>query len=161
MKQSNDGKPEAQKTGADCCSETDTEGEDCSIACNSPLNSISNACEMESNYVEEINDDIPLISFLDGCKRSSKLESTILPVMSNAPGKSKVVSPTSPARSSGTVVGRKRVRLVLSDDEDDDGQTDLGGSKGSIEKCPVEGIGTSGGNGCMPGQLYVCIPIFH
>lgn len=73
---------------------------------------------------------------------------------SNAPVKSKVVSPRNPVRSSGKIVGRKRVPIVLSDDEDA-AQTDLECSKGSLKKCPIEGIGISVGNGCKPGQLLV------
>lgn len=57
-------------------------------------------------------------------------------------------------RSSGKVVGRKRVRIVLADDEDG-AQSDLECSKGSLQNRPVEGIGTSGGSSCKPGQLLL------
>ncbi|KAK4775290.1 hypothetical protein SAY86_010225 [Trapa natans] len=146
LKQSNDGKLEAQKTGAECCSETDTEGENCSIACSSPLKSILNAYETQSNPIEEINDDIPLITIFNECKQSSKLESIIVPEKSNALSHSKLVSPKIQEGSSGTVVGRKRIRLVLSDDEDNEAQTDVGCSRRDIENYGGEGIDTSGGS---------------
>lgn len=73
LKQSNNGKLEAQNTRAECCSETYTEGEDWPTECNSLPKSISDTCETESNHAEELNDDIPSIPFLHGSKRSLKL----------------------------------------------------------------------------------------
>lgn len=147
LKQSNDGKLEARNMGAEYCSETDTEGDDRSIARNSPLTSTPNACEIESNHDKELNDDVPLITIIHGSKQLPKLTTTLLEKPNNM-RKCKELSTMSPARSSGTVVGRKRVRVVLSDDEDDGAEADIDCCKGSLQKCSVEGIGTSGGGAC-------------
>ncbi|PKI45235.1 hypothetical protein CRG98_034362, partial [Punica granatum] len=143
LKQSDDENLEAHNMGAECCSETDTEGDNRPTACSSPLTSTSSARETELNYVEELTDDTPLVSFLRRNNRPLKLKTT-LPGEPNTLERSNAVSP-SPARSSGTIVGRKRVHLVLSDDEDD-AQADT--ECGSLQKCSAEAVGTSGGSGC-------------
>ncbi|OWM91426.1 hypothetical protein CDL15_Pgr017344 [Punica granatum] len=142
LKQSDDENLEAHNMGAECCSETDTEGDNRPTACSSPLTSTSSARETELNYVEELTDDTPLVSFLRRNNRPLKLKTT-LPGEPNTLERSNAVSP-SPARSSGTIVGRKRVHLVLSDDEDD-AQADT--ECGSLQKCSAEAVGTSGGSG--------------
>ena len=101
--------PETEKT-EDCCPESSTEGSgDFSdnmptACCSEEIRNIQSSISQSLNQKEELNDDdcnLPLISFIRSAKASSKMKSAR-------------------SESNGhTVVGRKRIRLVLSDDEDE------------------------------------------
>ncbi|XP_048140158.1 protein TONSOKU isoform X2 [Rhodamnia argentea] len=124
LKQSDRKELEGPKTAGDCCPETDTEGDDYSLnsrssTCSSPLTSNSYKRKLH-NTVEELNDDAPLISFLHSKEVSPKFR-TVAPVEKYGnPVKHMMASSRSSSKSSGDmqkVVNRKRIRLVLSDDE--------------------------------------------
>ncbi|XVF61874.1 hypothetical protein PTKIN_Ptkin08bG0169300 [Pterospermum kingtungense] len=117
LKQSKLEKLEEKHIAEECCSETDTGGDD---HC---LDNMSNASNRSTSLTSsaELNDDIPLISLIRPSKRSSKNKTshTEKNNISIDPDES---FPKSLSKSKGnqqTVVGRKRVRLVLSDDESD------------------------------------------
>ncbi|XVE86577.1 hypothetical protein DITRI_Ditri18aG0044600 [Diplodiscus trichospermus] len=126
LKQSNAEEFEAKHIATDCCSETDTEGDDhCSdnvsnlyLEVMSKSNSNRSASLAASG---ELNDDLPLISLIRPRQRSPKNKTahkgkyniSIEPDDTCSKSLSKLTS------NQQTVVGRKRVRLVLSDDEGD------------------------------------------
>ncbi|XP_056168052.1 protein TONSOKU isoform X3 [Syzygium oleosum] len=124
LKQSESKELEAQKMAGDCCPETDTEGDDYlsnsrSSTCSSPLTSNSYKRKLH-NTVEELNDDAPLISLLHSKKVSPKFRTAAPVEKCGNPVKHMMATSKSSSKSSGEVrkaVGRKRIRLVLSDDE--------------------------------------------
>ncbi|WCJ32134.1 tetratricopeptide repeat (TPR)-containing protein [Euphorbia peplus] len=114
----------------DYCSETDTDGDghlsdDRPIESSLPETSKSNsAYSKHANGVEELNDDVPLISFLQSRRHSSQKQTTCAENC-NTPTKFTEASPKCLSKTSHhqTISGRKRVRVILSDDEgemDDD-----------------------------------------
>ncbi|KAK0605730.1 hypothetical protein LWI29_030110 [Acer saccharum] len=135
--------------GEDCCSETDTEGNDHksdsrSSACCSldPVKSRSSRSKTLAGVeVEELNDDLPLISFLQSSKSSPKMKTPYVEKQ-NISSKPTEASPRSLSKSTNSIVSRKRIRVVLSDDE---GEMDdeLECLKGRVHKCPVEAVATS------------------
>lgn len=121
----------------DECSETDSEGHgnisnDRPNACSSPDLQTSNSPESESLAdLDETNDDVPLISFLQPGRRLSKRK--------QFSGKQDVEPDqakkdfSAPADSQQTVSGRKRIRVILSDDESET-EYELGCPRGSFHK---------------------------
>lgn len=91
----------------DRCSESGTEGsgglpDNMSNAfCSGEIRNSNSSRSHSLNDKEELNDDVPLISLIRSTKALSKVKSAHL------------------EKTEQTVVGRKRVRLVLSDDEDE------------------------------------------
>lgn len=119
--------PETQDVAEDRCSETDSEEDtrasyDRPSKCFSPEASKSNSSSSKSlSDVEESNDDVPLISLLWSAKRSSKIETTYIGSQNNST-KPAEFSPKCLSKSNSdqqTIVSRKRLRVILSDDEDD------------------------------------------
>ncbi|KAK3211640.1 hypothetical protein Dsin_016346 [Dipteronia sinensis] len=135
--------------GEDCCSETDTEGNDqksdsrSSACCSLDLvkSRSSTSKTLAGVEVEELNDDLPLISFLQSSKSSPKMKTPYIEKQ-NISSKPTEASPRSLSKSTNSIVGRKRIRVVLSDDE---GEMDdeLECLKGRVHKCPVEAVATS------------------
>ncbi|XAR73209.1 hypothetical protein NMG60_11007107 [Bertholletia excelsa] len=107
---------EAQNMVYNRCSETETEnGDSCEISCSQETNK-SSIGKSKSHSREELKDDLPLISLLCSHKNSAKTKTAHIPVISTSPT---LASPKSTSRSTDSqqTVGRKRIRLVLSDDE--------------------------------------------
>ncbi|PRQ49276.1 putative 43kDa postsynaptic protein [Rosa chinensis] len=106
LEQNNEGL-ETEITAEDRCSESSTEGSgDFSdnmpnACCPEEIRNSQSSKSQSLNQKEELNDDVPLISLIRSTKVSSKMKSAHLE--NNELG----------------VVGRKRIRLVLSDDEDE------------------------------------------
>ncbi|KAL0899977.1 hypothetical protein Bca101_083938 [Brassica carinata] len=121
----------------DECSETDSEGHgnisiDRPNACSSPDLQTSNSPKSEPLAdLDEANDDVPLISFLQPGRRLSKRK--------QFSGKQDVETDqtkkdfSAPADSQQTVSGRKRIRVILSDDESET-EYELGCPRGSLHK---------------------------
>ncbi|KAK9272896.1 hypothetical protein L1049_003275 [Liquidambar formosana] len=150
LKQSKTGELEAQNVAADCCSETDTEEDNHTSTSRSNVYSSPKMSKSDSRKskpftcVEELEDDEPLISLLRSNKNFPKLKTAHVEKL-NASSKPIEASPKSLSKSTGsqqTLVGRKRVRLVLSDDEDEM-HDKVECSKGRLHKGPVEDIATS------------------
>ncbi|KAG6721658.1 hypothetical protein I3843_03G123000 [Carya illinoinensis] len=126
LKQSGDRELKRHNVAEDCCSETDTEGNDhlsesrYNARCSPEMSKWNSSRSKSEASVEELNDDVPLISLIGSSKNSPKMKSAHL---------SKSTS------DQQTVVGRKRVRVILSDE--------VKCSKGSPGKCPVEAVATS------------------
>lgn len=136
MKQEDNSELETQGMAEDHCSETDTEGNnhvsfDRLNVCISPESSKSNSTISKPLAgVEELNDDAPLISLLWSTRRSPNMVQVNL-CKQNNPTKPTDVSPKCLPKSlsnqqavvtkssASPIVSRKRVRVVLSDDEDD------------------------------------------
>ncbi|CAK9178889.1 unnamed protein product [Ilex paraguariensis] len=141
--------PDVQGMVSDCCSETETEGDNqlsngrsdvsCSPVVSKPLSIRPKSYVRE----EESKDDVPLVSLLRG--KNSVLPKTAgvaKPIISTTGTEA---SSRSMSRSTGsqTAVGRKRVRLILSDDE---GEThvEVPCSRVRVRARPSEDVATSG-----------------
>ncbi|KAM7523540.1 hypothetical protein LguiA_013442 [Lonicera macranthoides] len=141
LKQSKAKELERKNMVGECCSETETEGDDQlsnspSDVSYSPMLSESIAIKSNSRVSgDELNDDAPLVSLLRSSKKSSKLK----PFTKTNPREG---SPRSMSRSTGShSVGRKRVRVVLSDDEDENNEVQC--CRGRVHRCPTEDVATS------------------
>lgn len=147
LKQSKNGELEPEGFLGDCCSETKTELDnlstddrsDCSF---SPNKHEQNALRLKSYDIDdESNENVPLISLLQSNKSTAKQR----PACGTAPNASSrpCGSPAqSISRSTGSfTVNRKRVRVILSDDEVENDEDGWSGRMG--RRFPVEGIATS------------------
>ncbi|RVW32723.1 Protein TONSOKU [Vitis vinifera] len=134
-------KHEGRNIAEDCCSETDTERDDClSNSRSDPSCSVKKGKSKSDRG--EFKDDVPLISLLQSNKKLPKWNiahvDEVLPT-----GASHKSSSTS--TSNQQTVGRKRVRVVLSDDEGEM-QDEVACSNfecGRLHKCPVEDVGAT------------------
>lgn len=151
LKKSKSRELETQNLSRDCCSETDTEGDDClsngrpNVSCSPNVSKSSSARSKSLAGVEELNDDVPLISLLQSSKHSPKKKTARaenLNTSSNLIEASANCLSKTTSCNQQTVVGRKRVRVVLSDDEDEM-HDEVDCSKGRLNRCLVEDIATS------------------
>ena len=137
LKQSKSEKLEGRNMAEDCCSETDTEGDDC---LSNSRSSVKKAKTKPDH--EEFEDDVPLISLL---QKNQKLpKQNVVRVDEVQPtGASRKSSSTS--TSDQQTVSRKRVRVVLSDDEGEiqDEVACSNFERGRLRKCPVEDVGAT------------------
>ncbi|XP_048233146.1 protein TONSOKU isoform X2 [Ricinus communis] len=150
LKQSKRRELETQNLARDCCSETDTDEDDDfsdnrSNPSHSPKNN-SSGCTKSKNLagVEELNDDLPLISFLQPSKQASRKKTACIENC-NTCDKLAEVSPKCLSKTSNqqTVVGRKRVRVVISDDEGEiQNEENFGGR---FHEHTVDNVATSDG----------------
>ncbi|KAH0747368.1 hypothetical protein KY285_009025 [Solanum tuberosum] len=161
LKQSKIGDLEAEHVAGDCCSESETEAGN-----QSPITSYDSITpkkakrgfkKSKSHSSEDEFEDLPLKSLIRPSKNLSKLKSAYVetPIATTELPDSPSPSMSRPAGSQA--VGRKRVRLVLSDDEDDNEDvysssriisTPLEGEMGHCSrrishKCSVETVATS------------------
>lgn len=132
----------AEDLARDCCSETESEGNgsksdgrssaSCSLDVATPRSNKPKG--LAGSEPEELEDDIPLISILQSRKISGKTRTTNVE-------KQKISSkpPVASSNSTDRVICRKRVRVVLSDDE---GEME-NGSEGRVSKYTRESIATS------------------
>ncbi|KAJ7945273.1 Protein TONSOKU like [Quillaja saponaria] len=142
LKKSMETKPEIQIAPEDCCSETETEGNDHlsstdSDACCTSKTNKSNGFK-SVDVAEEFNDETPLLSLIQSIKNSTKKKTGHIEIINNSITPAEV-SPNGLSRSSSSqqkTVGRKRTRVILSDDE-----TEC--SNGKTHKYLVEGVSTS------------------
>ncbi|XP_071916680.1 protein TONSOKU-like [Coffea arabica] len=130
------------------CSETETEIDDLSLnppeVRISPERSISNASRSKSLSANDLSENAPLISFLRNGKSAEKLRAvhdatveTAVKLPESSPRKASIASGSQAA-------GRKRIRLVLSDDEsENDGEHT---SRRTAYNFHAEEVATS--NGC-------------
>ncbi|KAL6523140.1 hypothetical protein OROHE_016435 [Orobanche hederae] len=154
LKQSKNEEGEPEGFLGDCCSETETEldnllTDDRSDGSFSMKKYKPNPMGEKSSDVEdELNEKVPIISLLQSNKITAKAD-FFCGIAPNATSKS-CGSPTrSISRSTGSfTANRKRVRLILSDDE---GEKEDCRSERMVRKCSAEGIATS-------DEL---IPMFH
>ncbi|KAJ8774873.1 hypothetical protein K2173_018132 [Erythroxylum novogranatense] len=133
---------EKQKSTRDYCSETDTDESD--YLSESKSKSMAKLCSTRSETLESVeimNDDVPLVSLLQSSKRSSNIKAARAEeckVHENLTKASKKCF----TGNQQTIVGRKRIRVVLSDDEDDfPNGSDI--SKEKTTECLVEDVATS------------------
>ncbi|KAF2558451.1 hypothetical protein F2Q68_00017301 [Brassica cretica] len=121
----------------DECSETDSEGHgyisnDRPNACSSPDLQTSNSPESEPLAdFNEVNDDVPLSSFLPPGRRLSKRKQ--FSGKQDAETDQAKNDFSAPADSQQTVSGRKRIRVILSDDESET-EYELGCPRRSFHK---------------------------
>ncbi|KAL7616590.1 hypothetical protein Lser_V15G04283 [Lactuca serriola] len=121
----------------DCCSETDTEGDDdiSLMKSDSDMNYSPKLNTSKSYGVEDLSDDeVPLVSFL----RKSKSKGSKV-TKHSASTKSLEASPRKSTCSQ--TLNRKRGRLVLSDDEDEN--KEVGCPQRRIHEYPEEHVATS------------------
>lgn len=122
LKQPGSKKIEAKDVAGNYCSETETEIENLSPNRSevslSPERSTSNSIRSKSHsFPDESNENVPLISFLHPGKKASKLRlghETAVHTSIKLPESSPRATSIS---AGGQAVGRKRIRLVISDDE--------------------------------------------
>lgn len=141
LKKQSNREPETQDLAEGCCSETDTEEE---IRVSSETSKSNSSRSKSVAGVEELNDDVPLISLLRSTKRPSKMETTYIGSQ-NTSTKPAEFSPKCLSKSNSdqqTIVGRKRVRVILSDDEDDM-HDEVESSKGRTHNNPVKDVAKS------------------
>ncbi|GFP84877.1 protein tonsoku [Phtheirospermum japonicum] len=146
LKQSKNGELEPEECLRDLCSETETEldnqsTDDRSDGSFSLKEYKLNPLRVKSSDLDdEMNDNVPLISLLQSNKNTAK-RTTVCGIAPNATSKSCESHTRSISRSTGScTVNRKRVRVILSDDE---GEKEDCCSERMVRKCPVEGIATS------------------
>ncbi|KAK1322668.1 Protein TONSOKU [Acorus calamus] len=134
--------PELRDLKNECCSETETEGIDTFSndldACDSPRMSVSASSRSEpKGGVEGVCDGTPLASLIRPKKKLSKTKIA----QPNAQGSRNLVygnEAEALSRGLGKAfdcqqsVGRKRVRVILSDDEDEEARS--GGPDGSVDE---------------------------
>ncbi|KAK2988280.1 hypothetical protein RJ640_016860 [Escallonia rubra] len=138
---------EPQNMAGDCCSETETEGDD-GLSSMSDLSYIPKISKSSSTKLqsradeEELQDDVPLISLCHSSKKLSKSKTAFLAkkvTLTKPIG----TSPRSISRSTDSqAVGRKRVRVILSDDEDETDEVQC--PRGRALKSLTEDFATSG-----------------
>ncbi|KAM1601259.1 hypothetical protein EV1_025321 [Malus domestica] len=140
---------ENENVAEDHCSESDTEGSGhpsdstYNACCSSEIRKSSSSRSQSLSRVEKLNDDEPLISLKCSTQASVKVKSTPLgkqniTIQTNVSSKSLSKTDT----NEQTVIGHKRVRAVLSDDEDEM-QDEVPCSKGWSKKQPLEFVATS------------------
>ncbi|OMO57086.1 Leucine-rich repeat, ribonuclease inhibitor subtype [Corchorus capsularis] len=136
--------PEANHIRTDYWPETDTEVDDniSDNISNADSRVMSKCNSNRSAHVaatEDFNDDVPLISLIQSSKRSlkSKAAQTGKYNSSTEPDKALSKSLSKSTNNQQTVVGRKRVRIILSDDEGDMND-EVEGSAGRLDKWPVD-----------------------
>ncbi|KAL6965580.1 hypothetical protein U1Q18_036634, partial [Sarracenia purpurea var. burkii] len=124
LKQSKTRELEAKIMRQECCSETDTEGNDISPngSDTSSFQETSKTSSVKSQSrtrVEERKDDLPLISLLHSRKNSTQLNTAGLPVTSKKATQDSPKSMPIATDSQQIAVGRKRIRVIVSDGEDE------------------------------------------
>lgn len=146
---------ETKFVAEECCSETDTEinealsdspSDECSLletrkSCNSRFNSSKSLADLE-----EPNDAVTFTSPPKRHERSPKIKSIDMEKCNTNSNPSEI-SPKSLSKSVGsqqTTIGRKRVRVILSDDEGEDEMMDF--SKSRPHLCRGENSATSDDN---------------
>lgn len=140
------------RVGQDYCSETETEGVVASAftasECDSLEITIPSTLEVKPSIVngDELDDDVPLRMLVQKCKKSSQME------MASLNSKAKPANRLGEG-SSGDLTnyqenhqshGRKRVRMVISDGEDEEPDQTQQPRKRSHEN-PIEDVATSCG----------------
>ncbi|KAK3023505.1 hypothetical protein RJ639_043789 [Escallonia herrerae] len=146
LKQSKAIELEPQNMAGDCCSETETEGDD-GLSSMSDLSYIpkiskSSSTKLQPRADEEELEDVPSISLHHSSEKLSKSKTAFLAkkvTLTKPIG----TSPRSISRSTDSqAVGRKRVRVILSDDEDETDEVQC--PQGRALKSLTEDFTTSG-----------------
>jgi hypothetical protein len=144
---------ERQNLAMDCCSETDTDGDDhlsdcrSNASCSQEINKSGSAGSKSLAGAEGLNDNLPLISLLRSHKNSPRTKSTQEEMhnISTWPTEASPKCFSKTASDQQTVLSRKRIRIVLSDDEDEmHDKVDC--PRERLNRCPPEDVATS--NGC-------------
>lgn len=141
LKQSENEKHEGRNMAEDCCSETDTEGDGCLSKSRSDPSCLVKNGKLKSDC-EEFKDDVPLISLLQSNKKFPKRGMAQVDEVQPTGASHDGLSTSTSCQQS---VGRKRVRVVLSDDEGEI-QDEVACSNyeyGRLHKCPVEDAGAA------------------
>ncbi|KAL3824491.1 hypothetical protein ACJIZ3_020520 [Penstemon smallii] len=147
LKQSKNEDLNAEDHLGDCCSETkielDTQSTDekSDGSCSPNTSKVNSLTSKSKDSVDDWNENIPLRSLIQSNKKIGK-QRTAHGVAANA-SPSECVSPSqSLSRSAGSLtVNRKRVRVILSDDEGEDEKDHC--SEHIVRKHTPEGIATS------------------
>ncbi|CAM8953727.1 unnamed protein product [Rhodiola kirilowii] len=114
-----------QNGTTDICSETDTEGDNHAlhVECEGNLSTRSNRSNTSGSQanLEPLDEDETLISIFHSARKSSRINVTHVENRCTSPKAAEALSVSLSKSSSSqqTTVGRKRVRVVLSDDEDE------------------------------------------
>ncbi|XP_052206092.1 protein TONSOKU isoform X2 [Diospyros lotus] len=122
LKQSKSREIEAQNMEQDCCYETETEGDDIlpnglDMGCSQDTSKSNSGKSASYTKIEDLHDDVPLISLFHNSRSASKLKAAHFPITSTNSTQALARRIPVATGSQETVVGRKRIRIVLSDDE--------------------------------------------
>ncbi|KAF1867268.1 hypothetical protein Lal_00049697 [Lupinus albus] len=143
LNNSTEKEPEAKNMPEECCSETDTEA-DVNLSNSGSDNFCSRKTISRSKTVttgEELKDDVPLMSLYQSIKGSSRKITGPMESFTSST-KQAELSPKSLTNLTShqqSVVGRKRVRVILSDDDNDDA---MGCSSIKDQHCLFEDLST-------------------
>ncbi|KAG5241972.1 protein TONSOKU [Salix suchowensis] len=154
---------EKKNLAADCCSETDTEGDDhlsdcrSNASCSQEINESGSAGSKYLAGAECLNDDLPLISLLRSHKNSPRTKSTQEEMHNTStwPTKASPQCFSKTASDQQTVLSRKRIRIVLSDDEDEM-HDEVDCSRERLNRCPPEDVATSNGLWASNPAISAC-----
>uniref|UniRef100_A0A6N2LC22 Protein TONSOKU n=1 Tax=Salix viminalis TaxID=40686 RepID=A0A6N2LC22_SALVM len=154
---------ERKNLAADCCSETDTEGDDhlsdcrSNASCSQEINESGSAGSKYLAGAEGLNDDLPLISLLRSHKNSPRIKSTQEEMHNTStwPTKASPQCFSKTASDQQTVLSRKRIRIVLSDDEDEM-HDEVDCSRERLNRCPPEDVATSNGLWASNPAISAC-----
>ncbi|KAJ6419255.1 hypothetical protein OIU84_029382 [Salix udensis] len=154
---------ERKNLAADCCSETDTEGDDhlsdcrSNASCSQEINESGSAGSKYLAGAEGLNDDLPLISLLRSHKNSPRTKSTQEEMHNTStwPTKASPQCFSKTASDQQTVLSRKRIRIVLSDDEDEM-HDEVDCSRERLNRCPPEDVATSNGLWASNPAISAC-----
>lgn len=141
MKTSKTGELATQNSEKECCSETETEGD----AHLSDWRSNASSSERSKSLcvAGDLNDDLPLISLLQSRKSSprKKTAHAVTHKASSKPNEDSAKCLSKAASDQQTALGRKRVRIILSDDEDE-AHDEMNCSQERLNSSPVEDVAT-------------------
>ncbi|XP_068667550.1 protein TONSOKU [Aristolochia californica] len=134
----------------ECCSETETEGSDMSDTDSDSCKSPSDSRKLNSiTSVEECSDDVPLVDLIHSTEAPASIRKPKVDSHGNRINESSKNTPCSGENDNPQLVGRKRVRVVLSDDEKNEDvepdkssrrvQKSLGMSVATADNCEMNG----------------------
>ncbi|XP_028797698.1 LOW QUALITY PROTEIN: protein TONSOKU-like [Neltuma alba] len=134
LKKSLDTDPEPRDTKEDCCSETDTEAD-------GYLSNSGSESKMATAR-EDWNDDMPLMSVFQSRKKSSQ-KAGFMEGLSNSVEEPQQSPRSMPKTTSQKAVGSKRVRVILSDDEEEENVDEMEHLKRKPRDCQLQDFSTT------------------
>ncbi|KAI4317132.1 hypothetical protein L6164_025031 [Bauhinia variegata] len=142
LKKSIEEEPETKRMSEDCCSETDTDADDClsNIGSDAFCSSKPYSRSRTVTAGEELDEDMTLMSLLQSTKGSSRKKTGLIESPSNSTKQVNQTpkSLTKPINNLQTAVDRKRVRIILSDDDNDDDEMECSNRK--VDNCLLQDL---------------------
>lgn len=151
---------EPQILKEDCCSETETEGDDqlsnrSDISCSPEISKLSFSKSKPCPSGEDVLDDVPSISILCPTDSASKSKPRRIRKPATCREQTEISSRSNSRPTSGQAISRKRVRVILSDDES---ENEVPHSSGRFHISPAEDVATSDEGGSLR-TLFLLIAV--